>query len=186
MIHTKKLVGDEELLGISSANPELRFELVNSEVIAMPPTGGRSGNLCAQYATEITLWCRRNRGKSFNSSCGFKLPNGNVRSPDAAVVLPSHPSYDEADKTNTFISGAPDFLIEIRSYTDSMTLLRTKMLEWIENGARLAFLIDPFEQKAHVYRRDRSITEYPYTAKLSGEDVLTGFEVCPAEMDPQT
>lgn len=150
----------------------------------MPLAGGRSGSLSAQYATEITLWCRKNRAKSFDSSAGFKLANGHVRSPDVSALLPIHPSFSVADTTNTFITGAPDFLIEIRSFTDSMTLLKAKMAEWIENGCRLAFLIDPYERKAYVYRKDRSITEYPYTSRLTGEEVLPGFEVCPEELDP--
>jgi hypothetical protein len=58
------------------------------------------------------------------------------------------------------------------------------MQEWIESGCRLAFLIDPVERKAYVYRQDKSITEYPYTSKLSGEDVLEGLSIRPAEVDP--
>lgn len=85
----------------------------------------------------------------------------------------------------TFIPAAPDFLIEVRSFSDSLAQVKDKMLEWIENGCSLAFLLDPIERKAFVYRKDRSITEFPYDARLSGEEVLPGFEICPASLDPQ-
>jgi len=85
----------------------------------------------------------------------------------------------------SFIPAAPDFIIEIRSNTDSLSLVKEKMHEWIENGTKLAFLIDPVERKAYVYRQDGSVTEYPYLSNIKGEDVLPGFSVCPAEVDPQ-
>jgi len=186
MAVTKTTITDDELLKISSANPELRFELVDGELIAMPPLGSYSGHLESEYNAEVVFWCRKHQARSFSSSTGFRLPNGNVRSPDVAVVLSSHPSYGGwvTTKSKTFFSGPPDFLIEIRSVTDSLTLLKSKMTEWMESGCRLAFLIDPNERKCYVYRGDRSITEYPYEARLSGEDVLPGFEICPAEIDP--
>jgi len=176
-------ISDEELLKISSANPNMRFELVEGELVAMTPVGGRSGELEAQINAIVVNWCNQNNMRGFSPSTGFKLSNGNVRSPDAAVLLPSHPAYKE--KTEGFVPGAPDFLVEIRSKSDSLTILKEKMQEWIESGCRLAFLIDPVERRAYVYRRDRSVTEYPYASKLSGEDILEGLTVCPAEVDPE-
>jgi Uma2 family endonuclease len=176
-------ISDEELLKISSANPNMRFELVEGELVALTPVGGHSGEVEAQITAIVVNWCNRNNVRGFSPSTGFKLANGNVRSPDAAVLLPSHPAYKQ--KTDSFVPGAPDFLVEIRSKSDATTTLKEKMQEWIESGCRLAFLIDPVERKAYVYRKDRSVTEYPYTATLSGEDVLEGLTLCPAEVDPQ-
>jgi Uma2 family endonuclease len=175
-------ISDEELLKISSANPNMRFELVEGELVAMTPVGGHSGELEAQINAIVVNWCNQNNVRGFSPSTGFKLSNGNVRSPDAAVLLPNHPAYKE--KIEGFVPGAPDFLVEIRSKSDSLTTLKKKMEEWIESGCRLAFLIDPVDRKAYVYRKDRSVTEYPYSATLTGEDVLEGLKIRPAEIDP--
>jgi len=175
-------ISDEELLKISSANPNMRFELVEGELVAMTPVGGHSGGLEAQINAVVVNWCNKHEALGFSPSTGFKLANGNVRSPDSAVLLPSHTAYKV--KFEGFVPGAPDFLVEIRSKSDSLETLKEKMQEWIESGCRLAFLIDPVERKAYVYRQDRSVTEYPYSATLTGEDVLKGLTIRPAEIDP--
>jgi Uma2 family endonuclease len=148
----------------------------------MTPVGGHSGELESKVNAIVADWCKAQNARGFSPSTGFRLPNGNVRSPDAAVLLPKHSAYTE--KHEGFIPGAPDFLVEIRSQSDPLPTLKEKMHEWIEMGCRLAFLIDPLQRKAYVYRQDRSVTEYPYTATLSGEDILEGLSICPAEIDP--
>lgn len=180
---TPARISEDELLRVSARNENLRFELVDGELIVMPPAGGYYAELEMQYVTEVALWCRSHAGRCFSPSAGFRFANGDVRAPDAAVILPGHPAYD--DPTEKFIPGAPDFLIEILSGSDSLQELKRKMQIWIQNGAKLAFLIDPLDQKAYVYRKDLSITEYPYTATLTGEDVLSGFSVVPSRLDPR-
>ena len=81
-------ISDEELLKIGSANPNMRFELVEGELVAMTPVGGHSGELEAQISAVVINWCDKHSGRGFSPSTGFKLPNGNVRSPDSAVLLP--------------------------------------------------------------------------------------------------
>ena len=176
-------ITDNELLKISSANPNMRFEFVEGELIAMTPVGEHSAFLEIEYLRLVLDWTKKNSAQSYGSSSGFKLPNGNVRSPDVAVILPTNPYFGK--RLESFIPGAPEFLVEIRSKTDSLSLLKAKMSEWIENGSKLAFLIDPVERKAFAYRQDGSITEYPYSASLTGEDILPGFSVCPEELDPE-
>jgi Uma2 family endonuclease len=88
---------------------------------------------------------KENTAQCYGSSSGFKLPNGNVRSPDIAVVLSSNPFFGK--RMESFIPAAPDFIIEIRSNTDSPSLVKEKMHEWIQNGTKLAFLIDPVERR---------------------------------------
>jgi Uma2 family endonuclease len=176
-------ISDEELLKISSANPNMRFELVEGELVAMTPVGGHSGELEAQIIAIVINWCNQFGVRGFSPSTGFKLANGNVRSPDAAVLLPTHPVYNQI--LAGFVPGAPDFLVEIRSKSDSLTTLKEKMQEWIDAGCRLGFLIDPVERRTYVYRNDRSVTEYPYTSTLTGEAVLEGLAICPADVDPQ-
>jgi Uma2 family endonuclease len=162
----------------------MRFEIVEGELIAMTPVGGHSGQVELRVNLVVGNWCVSHQALGFSASTGFKLPNGNVRSPDVAVLLPSHQAYGQ--KLEGFIPGAPDFLVEIRSKSDPLDTLKEKMQEWIGSGCRLAFLIDPVERKAYVYRSDRSVTEYPYNAKLSGEDVLQGLTLCPAQVDPES
>jgi len=154
-------ISDEELLKISSANPNMRFELVEGELVAMTPVGGHSGEIELKIHAIVGNWCAKHEGRGFSPSTGFKLANGNVRSPDVAVLLPSHPSFNQ--EFEGFVPGAPDFLVEIRSKSDSLTSLKEKMQEWIESGCSLAFLIDPVERRAYLYRKDRSVTEYLYT-----------------------
>lgn len=175
-------ITEDELLRISAANANMRFELVQGELVTMPPTGYYSGRLELEYGTEVNIWARNHNAEASSPSTGFKLPNGDIRSPDVAVILSSNPNY--GIKIKKYHPGAPDFLIEIRSESDVLADLKAKMVMWIENGAELAFMIDPIERKAYVYRRDGSVTEYPYTAALSGGDVLPGFSVCPAALDP--
>jgi len=177
----EQAISDAELLLMSAANDRLRFERVKGEIIAMAPVGDFSGELETRYIYEVVSWGRKNKARTFSSSAGFKLGNGDVRSPDAAVILPGHEAYGKS--FSGFTPGAPDFLIEIVSNTDRLSEVQEKMLEWIDQGCKLAFLIDPSSKRAWVYRSDGSITEYPYTATLSGESVLPGFSVCPAEIE---
>ena len=176
-------ISDDELLQLSVANNNLRFEIVEGELMTMSPLGAYTGELELSYGFEVKSWCITNNAKAYSSSTGFKLPNNNIRSPDVAIILSSNPNYSK--KIEKFFPGAPDFLIEIRSKNDSLVKLKEKMLDWIEGGCQHAFLIDPVERKSYVYRKDKSITEYPYSAILSGDQVLPGFEVCPEKIDPK-
>jgi len=181
IIIDESYITDEELLKISAANPNMRFELVKGELITMPPVGEISGELEGDYFLPVKLWCKKNKARCFSASTGFKLKNGDVRSADVAVRLPFHPEFGK--KSKSFVKGAPDFLIEIRSKSDTLSKLKKKMQIWIKNECKLAFVIDPLKRKAYVYRKDGSVTKFTYAAKLSGEDVLSGFSVCPAEIE---
>ncbi len=174
-------VTDEELARLSSLHSGYRFERVKGELIVRTPVKKYSGYLESEYLLLVGEWSKKNNAEVYGSSAGFKLPNGDMRSPDVAVLLPNHPFYGK--KVEEFIQGAPDFLIEIRSDSDSLSALKEKMAEWVENGCRLAVLIDHFNRNGYVYRADGSVTEYPYEATITGEEVLAGFSFCPAEVD---
>ncbi|GAB4185041.1 MAG: Uma2 family endonuclease [Coleofasciculaceae cyanobacterium] len=179
MVKSWTAVTDEELMQMSSQNPELRFERnADGTLVTMPPTGGISGNREAKAGAYLLAWVEsHDLGEVFSSSCGFKLANSAVRSPDAAFVakgrLPE--GWDEGE--DEFLNLAPDFAIEIRSKSDSLETLKAKMEEYIANGVRLGWLIDRKNRQALVYRADGTITQYPDTATLSGEDVVPGFEL---------
>jgi Uma2 family endonuclease len=170
-------VTDEELMLMSSQNPELRFERnANGILETMPPTGGISGNREIKAGAYLLNWVEsQNLGEVFSSSTGFRLANTAVRSPDAAFVAKERLPKGWDQQEDKFLNLAPDFIIEIRSKNDSLAKLKTKMEEYITNGVKLGWLIDSKNQEAFVYRRDGSITQYPATAILSGEDVVPGF-----------
>jgi Uma2 family endonuclease len=172
-------VTDEELMLMSSQNPELRFERnADGTLETMAPTGGISGNREAKAGAYLLAWVEsQDLGEVFGSSTGFRLPNTTVRSPDAAFVAKGRLPEGWDEKEDEFINLAPDFVIEIRSKNDTLEKLKAKMAEYIANGVTLGWLIDKKNQQALVYRADGSITQYPATVTLSGEDVVPGFSV---------
>lgn len=172
-------ITDEELMQMSSKNPELRFERnADGGLVTMPPTGGISGNREAKAVSYLLVYVESNDlGEVFSPSTGFRLANTAVRSPDAAFVAKGRLSEDWDQQEDKFISVVPDFVIEIRSKTDSLEALKAKMQEYIENGVRLGWLIDCKNKTAFVYRADGSITQYPESATLSGEEVVPGFSL---------
>lgn len=141
----------------------------------MPPTGGISSNREAKAGAYLLNWVEsHDLGEVFSSSGGFRLANTAVRSPDAAFVAKGRLPENWDQGENAFLNLAPDFVIEIRSKTDSLDL-QAKMREYIANGVRLGWLINRQNQQAWVYRADQSVTQYPATAILNGEDVVPGF-----------
>ncbi len=170
-------ITDTELMQLSSTNPQFQFER-NSDgsLLTMAPTGGISGNRELKAGSRLLVWVEdHDLGEVFSSSTGFMLPNGAIRSPDTAFVakgrLPAN--WDQGE--DEYINLAPDFAIEIRSKTDSLSALKDKLQEYIEQGVKLGWLIDRKNRCAYVYRADGSITQYPETAVLLGEDVVPGF-----------
>ncbi|MBD2503635.1 Uma2 family endonuclease [Anabaena azotica] len=177
-------VTDEELMLMSSQNPELRFERnADGTIETMPPTGGISGNREAKAVTFLMTWVdSQDLGEVFGPSTGFRLANSAVRSPDAAFVAKGRLPENWDQQEDKFINLAPDFVIEIRSKNDSLSKLKTKMEEYITNGVKLGWLIDSKNRQALVYRQDGSVTQYPATAILSGEDIVPGFTLALAKL----
>lgn len=178
-------ISENEFLRLRSRYPDLRLELIQGEVFAMPPVGGDSGRLEGAYAGELYLWSKTHPGEVYSASTGFRLPNGNIRSADASIFLPGNPAYGR--RWTGFLRGVPDFLIEIRSSSDDMPRLRAKMTDWIRSGCRLAWLVDPvgrrvLEYKPSGYEVPR-IRRHAYDARIETEDLLPGFALCPAELD---
>jgi len=170
-------VTDEELMLTSSQNPEFRFERnADGTLETMPPTGGISGNREIKAGAYLLNWVEsQDLGEVFSPSTGFRLANTAVRAPDAAFVAKGRLPDGWDEQEDAFINLAPDFVIEIRSKNDGLAKLKAKMAEYIANGVRLGWLIDRQNQQALVYRQDGSVTQYPATAILSGEDVVPGF-----------
>ena len=140
------------------------------------PTGAESGNRNFELTMQLGIWVRQDgTGRGFDSSTGFDLPNGAMRSPDASWVSKSRLAALTAEQKKKFLPLAPDFAAELRSETDSLSLLQDKMAEYIACGVRLALLIDPTTHRVHVYRpnAEPQVLENPTTVDCSPE--LPGF-----------
>lgn len=119
----------------------------------MPPAHSRTGYQNAELSRQLAEWTIRDgRGVAFDSSAGFDLPNGANRSPDCSWVLKSRIQSLTEDQRADYLPLCPDFVIELRSKSDRLATLQDKMIEFIENGARLAWLVDPLTRSVHVYR----------------------------------
>jgi Uma2 family endonuclease len=158
-------------------NPDRSFELTkDGELEIMPPTGGESGYQESNLMIDLGNWNRSvGLGVTFSSSTAFILPSGAERSPDAAWVEKSRWEALTPAQRKKFPPLAPDFLIELRSETDSLKKLQQKMQEYRDNGVRLGWLIDPQKEQVEIYRLEREVEVLEKPKTLSGEDVLPGF-----------
>ncbi|MGA7953756.1 MAG: Uma2 family endonuclease [Gloeobacterales cyanobacterium] len=169
---------DEQFFELCSANRELRFERsAAGELIIMAPTAWGTGNQNAEISGQLWAWNRQTRlGKVFDSSTGFRLANGADRSPDASWVSKDRLEALNADPAK-FLPLAPDFVVELRSQSDALKPLQTKMQEYIDNGVRLGWLIDSKNQRVEIYRLGQEVEVLESPVSLSGEDVLPGFSL---------
>ncbi len=134
----------DQLLEISSLNDDLRLELTaKGELILMPPAGSETGDRNSELNMQLRIWAKPGgTGVTFDSSAGFTLPNGAVRSPDASWVESSRWASLSAEQRRKYAPLCPDFVVELLSPSDSPSAMQDKMREYIENGARLGWLID--------------------------------------------
>jgi len=169
---------DEEFFQFCMDNKHMRIERdKDRNIIIMPPVNFDSGERESDVITDVKVWCRKNTGKAFSSSTGFTLPNGAVRSPDASWISPERLAKMPVSERSKFAAIVPDFIAEVRSKSDRLNPLKDKMLEWIENGVRLAWLIDPKTETTYIYRENGSIEILEgFDHILTGEDVMEGFE----------
>jgi Uma2 family endonuclease len=172
-------VSDDNLWELSRANPDLRIErTAQGEIIVMPPTGGRTGRRNAELVVAIGAWAASDgSGVVFDSSTGFRLPNGAERSPDAAWVRKARWDALSEIEQERFPPLCPDFVVELRSHSDDLDELHTKLREHIDNGAQLGWLIDPVSKTVWVYRPDGEPVILKEPETLSGQPVLPGLLV---------
>jgi Uma2 family endonuclease len=172
-------LSDEQFYHLCQNNRELKFErTAKGELIIMSPVGGESGNREADLIIDLGIWNRQTGlGYTFSSSTIFKLPNGADRSPDAAWIKRQRWEALTPEQRRKFPPIAPDFVIELRSATDDLEMLRAKMQEYMDAGVRLAWLINPQQQQVEVYRQKQDVELRNLPTQLLGENVLTGFSL---------
>lgn len=160
-------------------HPDLKFELsAEGELIVMPPTSMESGWRNSDLNFEVVKWARKDKtGVVFDSSTMFTLPSGAKRSPDVSWITKEKVKKLSLTERRKFARIVPDFVIELRSPTDSLEDLQDKMKEYIENGVRLGWLIDPTEKKVHVYRTNGKVEVLDDPEQVGGEDILKGFRL---------
>ncbi|MBM4259114.1 MAG: Uma2 family endonuclease [Deltaproteobacteria bacterium] len=171
------IVSDEQFELLCQENRELRLELTaRKELIIMPPTGSKTGWRNSNINTDLVVWARKDgTGLVFDSSTLFTLPNGAKRSPDASWVKRERWEALTEAQQDGFAPLCPDFVIELRSPSDRLPDVQEKMQEYIENGARLGWLIDPLEQRVHIYRPGQPVEVLDNPPTVGGDPVLPGF-----------
>lgn len=168
---------DDEFFALCQLNRDLRFERTSQgDIIIMPPTGAATGVRNAEITAQLANWAKQDgTGAVFDSSTGFKLPNGADRSPDAAWITRSRLATLTAEQKDKFLPLCPDFVIELLSPTDALAATQAKMTEYLENGAQLGWLIDPEVRQIHMYRPSKAIVVLENVAEITADPELPGF-----------
>lgn len=167
----------EQFYALCQANPDVPLERsAKGELIVVSPVGGVGGSQEADLITDLSIWNRQTQlGKVFSSSTIFSLPQGGDRSPDAAWVSLERWNDLTLAQQQGFPPLCPDFVIELRSPSDRLRPLQEKMQEYLANGLRLGWLIDPQGKQVEIYRPQQAVEVVSLPASLSGEDVLPNF-----------
>lgn len=179
IVHKNDRLTDDEFYAFCQANPELRLERDETgQILIEMPTNTKAGFKNSALNGELYVWNKQLRlGYLADSSAGFTLPDSSVRAPDVAWISRERWDTLPADDQDKFAKICPDFIIELMSDKDEKYTLPTKMEKYLQNGVRLAWMIDPFLQQTTIFRPDTESAVKLFTEMLTGEDVLTGFEL---------
>jgi Uma2 family endonuclease len=177
MSPTLQELSDHEFFEFCQLNKDWRIERTSAgDITIMPPTGGQTGRRNSQLTKGLGTWADTDgTGMSFDSSTGFALPNGAKRSPDAAWVKRERWDRLTDEEKEEFPPLCPNFIVELRSRSDSLAALHDKMEEYIANGAQLGWLVDPLQKCVSVYRPGQAVEHLDDPETLSGDPVLPGF-----------
>jgi Uma2 family endonuclease len=170
---------DDQLFELCQRNRDLRIEREpTGDLTLMTPVGGKSANRNARILARLNRWAEQDgSGETFDSSGGFLLPDGAMRSPDAAWVERSRLTALAVETRERFLPLCPDFVLELRSPSDPLADLQAKMREYLDNGARLGWLIDPLDRRVYVFRPGLEVEMLDEPASISGSPELPGFEL---------
>lgn len=170
-------MSDQQFFAFCQLNRDLRIERTSQgDLVLMPPTGGETGRTNFELTGLLRYWVHTDgTGVGFDSSTGFTLPNGAKRSPDLAWVKRSRWEALTRHQREEFPPLCPDFVVEIRSRSDTLANVQAKMQEYLDNGAQLGWLIDPVEKKVYIYRPQAPVVCLDNPQTVSGDPVLPGF-----------
>ena len=174
----KLKIKPEQFDAIALLNEDKSLELnANHELEIMPPTGGTAGRKNRRITQQLGIWTDQYGGESFDSSTIFQLPNSARRSPDASWISQARWEALTPQQQDGFPPLAPDFVVELRSPSDKLSTLQGKMAEYIANGVRLGWLINPQANQVEIYRQGREKEVLDQPRMLEGEEVLPGFQL---------
>jgi Uma2 family endonuclease len=179
-----QVMSDAQFFEFCQLNRKVKIERnTHGEILLMSPTGSETGNFNSLFNGVLFVWNHQNKlGRTFDSSTGFKLPNGATYGPDAAWIRQDRWNTLSPAEKKQFAPVVPDFIMEMRSPSDRLQPIQEKIAEFMACGCRLAWLIDPEKLQTTVYRAGGSESEVPFGDNLNGEDVLPGFRVILREL----
>ncbi|MCL2927143.1 MAG: Uma2 family endonuclease [Trichodesmium sp. St16_bin4-tuft] len=168
---------DDQFYQLCRDNPEIKFERnIRGEITIMSPTGGETGKQNASIIADFVIWNRQTKlGIVFDSSTCFKLSNNSNRSPDVSWVKLERWNQLTPQQREKFPPIAPDFVLELMSPSDSLKDVQNKMLEYMDGGVKLGWLIDNKNHRVEIYRQGKEVEILDSPTNLSGEDVLPGL-----------
>ena len=168
---------EEQFFEFCQINRGWRIERsAQGDLEVMAPTGGETSNRNFRISVQLGIWTDNDgTGVAFESSGGFVLPNGAMRSPDASWVRRERLAQLTAEQRQRFLPLCPDFVVELRSPSDPLAVIESKMGEYLENGAHLGWLIDPEGRRVHVYEPGKEVSILETPDEVSGDPVLPGF-----------
>jgi Uma2 family endonuclease len=182
-VSMRRRVTGSEYSAFCAANRDLRIERsAEGDLVIMPPAPSQTGNQNAELSAQLHIWANRNgTGVAFDSSAGFDLPDGSNRSPDASWILKSRIEALRPEQREAYMEICPDFVVELRSSSDRLRDVQTKMEEYLACGAQLGWLIDPMERKVWVYRPNSEVEILEEPSTVTVGSLMPGFVL---ELDP--
>jgi len=177
VLHLGWKMGADEFYDFCMRHEDLNLELSSEgDLVIVPPTGGKTGRRNSKLAVRFGRWAEKDgTGETFDSSSMFSLPNGAKRSPDLSWIKKERWEALSEKEQEKFSPLCPDFVVELRSPSDSLKRLRKKMEEYVENGAQLGWLLDPSTRRVYVYRPQAEVEVLEDPEAVSGEPLLRGF-----------
>jgi len=178
-VHDDRLLNDEEFFDFCMKNPDLRIERhANGEIVIMPPAGMETGYRNSDVSSQLRVWAKADgRGVSFDSSAEFILPHGAAYAPDASWILKSRLAPLTKEEKTRFGRLCPDFVVELKSPSDRLSSLKSKMEQWIANGVQLGWLIIPEKRTVCVYRPGEPAEELRDLDHITGDGPVAGFRL---------
>jgi Uma2 family endonuclease len=176
-LHPSLDLTDEQFEQICTRNPDLKFErTAQGELVVVALTGGETGRRNMKLSARLENWSDRTQlGVAFDSSTGFRLPDGAIRSPDAAWVSLERWQGLTLEQRKKYVPLCPDFLVELKSSSDEIEDVQAKMKEYLANGLQLGWLLNPENQTVEVYRPNVAVEVLQQPISISGSPILPDF-----------